>query len=78
MEDRGAISSQRTGETVLQTEGTAAVRESGSDGVGETGGAQIMQNLKAKSMILYFEFSLQPLLFKLLSTIVSLIRGKYL
>lgn len=63
---------------MLQTEGTAAVRESGSDGFGETGGAQIMQNLKAKNTILYFEFSLQPLLFKLLSTIVSLIRSKYL
>lgn len=61
---------------MFQTEGTAGVMEHGSDGPQEPEKAQILQDLKAKSRILCSEYSLQLVLFKPLSIIVSLIRSK--
>lgn len=74
LQERKERSGQRVKGTVFQTEGTAGVRESGSEGAHETRRAQIMQDLKAKSRILCF----QLILFKPLSIIVSLIRSKNL
>lgn len=49
VQERKERSGQRVKGTVFQTEGTAGVRESGSEGAHETRRAQIMQDLKVRA-----------------------------